>query len=339
MIQRKHRSRQKRRIPPTWRRCAAVSVLLLAPALTWPPIPSAAQATDVPPNAEPDAGARLFAAHVLALRAAGVAGDSATVEVIATMPGAAVAPSETLVPLWGPFFANAIVALGRVDSDSPMALYYNPLLDIAVVTIWTRAGSGYVVRSARTLPGERLADPSVDVELLPIWIKASDDVGQALNRATIARLSAFARAHPTDAEEDARGTTTFAAAARDLRAVLPRLVWLGLQRARWSDGSQPWMEPTLVAAEAALLADDASELTAAAPFTDAATAAVLAGLPEQFVGRLALDMALEAGESEQLLITSLPTDGDIYVLILCRLDNAECRLQKFSLLSLDTRVQ
>ena len=111
-----------------------------------------------------------------------------------------------------------------------------------------------------------------------------------------------------------------------------------LQREQWSDGSQPWLETTLVAAEAALRAG-AAGLTAAAPSTDAATAAALAGLPAQFTDGLALDLALEFGGAERLLVASLPGDGDIYVMIECRKDGAGCNLRRFTLLSLDTSVQ
>ena len=91
---------------------------------------------------------------------------------------------------------------------------------------------------------------------------------------------------------------------------MPRLVWNGLQRARWSDGSQPWLAATLASAETALRASDAAALAAAAPWTDAATGAVLAGLPARFAATLALDMTLEAGGTDRLLIASQPGDGD-----------------------------
>ena len=303
MVQSKRALRWRIRVLPGFFICTAVVVLLLG---------SAAKAWSPTEAETPAAEAGLYAAHALALRTAGVSGASEAVEVIATMPGAGAIPREALASLWGPFFANAIVALGRVDSPSPMALYYNPLLDVAVMTAWTRDGDGYAMRSARALPGERLLDAGAAVELFPAWMTAPDDVGEALDRATADRLRAFARAHPTDSAEAAVRTVTFAAAARDLRALLPRLVWNGLQREQWNDGSQTWLETTLVAAEAALQAG-AAGLTAAAPSTDAVTAAALAGLPGQFAGRLALDLALEFGGAERLLVASLPSDGDVYV--------------------------
>ena len=52
--------------------------------------------------------------------------------------GAGAAP----VALWRPFFANAVVALGRLPSSAPVALYYNPLLDVAVATLWEKQDGG-----------------------------------------------------------------------------------------------------------------------------------------------------------------------------------------------------
>ena len=103
--------------------CGVVLVAVVAAAL-----PASSAAAESP--------ARLFAAHALALRAAGVAGEEPAAEVLVAMPGAGVAgDAESLSVLWRPFFANAIVKLGRLRSPAPVALYYNPLLDVAVFTL------------------------------------------------------------------------------------------------------------------------------------------------------------------------------------------------------------
>ena len=104
-----------------------------------------------PARATDESAARLFAAHALALRSAVVAGEERAAEVLAAMPGAGMVARGTLPALWGPSFANAIVKLGRLRSSGPAALYYDPLLDIAVLTLWTRADEGYRVVSVRAL--------------------------------------------------------------------------------------------------------------------------------------------------------------------------------------------
>ena len=72
---------------------------------------------------------------------------------MAAMPGAAMVHEVSPMVLWGPFFANAVVKLGRLHSSAPTALYYNPLLDIAVITFWGKArgrvSRGHGARVAR----------------------------------------------------------------------------------------------------------------------------------------------------------------------------------------------
>ena len=281
--------------------------------------------------AEPDAD--MFVAHVLALRAAGVTGEAG--KVLANMPGAGRVDGEArLAALWAPFFDNAIVELGRLQSPAPVALYYNPLLDVALFALWERQGDQYLVASLRALPGERLADPNAEVPLGPPWMAAEANPITALARITAARLDTLRRAHPAQSRQAGRDATTFAAAVADFKAVLPRLVWNAAQRARWTDEARPWLRPALSEIEAVMVAGDAGMLTRVAPETDAETAAALAQLPRGFAAGLALDMALDIGSEEHLLIGSLPEDGDVYVLVRCRLEGGLCALRQFGLVSL-----
>ena len=296
---------------------AVVLMLLVTPA----------RATDESPE-------RQFAAAALALRAAVVAGEERALDVLAAMPGAGLVSRETLPLLWSQSFANAIVKLGRLRSAGPTAFYYDPLLDIAVLTLWTRGEEGYRVASVRALPGERLATPDADVALEPAWLSAPDGAVGALSRTTAARLAAFSLAHPSEATEPGLDTTPFATAAADLRAALPRLAWHLAQRAQWTDGAKPWLRPALMAVEETLAAGDPAALTAAAPDTDADTATALAALPASFVEGLDLDMVIEAAGRDRLLIGSLPADGDTYLLALCGLDAGACALRRLMLVSL-----
>ena len=284
------------------------------------------------PEAEPDA--RLFAAHALALRAAGVAGDDAAKDFLAGLPGAGALAEEALPVLWQPFFENAIVKLGRLQLPAPVALYYNPLLDIAVFTLWELHENEYRVVSARALPGERLGDPDADVSPGPQWIEEENGPIVVLAETAAMRLDAFRQAHPAAAGEAGRDDVTFAAASADLRLVLPRLVWNAARRAQWLADAESWMRPTLALIEEALTTHDAAALTEAAPDTDAGTAEGLAHLPAGFADGLALDMTLPVGQQERLLIGSLPDDGDVYVIVLCRLDGDTCTLRRLMLVSL-----
>ena len=285
-------------------------------------------------TAAEDSEARLFAAHALTLRAAVISGEQRATEFLTTLPGIGMREEETLLVLWSPFFANAVVKLGRIRAPVPAALYYNPLLDIAVLTLWERTEEGYRVRSARALPGERLANPSAIVSVLPLWMAEGHEAVETLMRNSAARLRTFSSSHPAQSREPGRAATTFAADAQDMRTALPRLVWYAMRRARWTDGTMPWLELTLAGIESALAEGNPAVLLAVAPETDEESATVLARLPAGFVEALALDMVLEAGEGDRLLIGSMPEDGDVYLLVLCTLEGSACAIRRFMLLSL-----
>ena len=294
----------------------------------------AAMLMTAPSAAAEDEGTRLFAAHALALRAAGVSGGKQAAEVLGAMPGAGVIREASPAVLWSPFFSNAVVKLGRLRSSAPAALYYNPLLDVAVLTLWERQGEIYRVSTVRALPGERLSAPDAKVALKPSWMSAERGLIEALASTTKARLEAFSSAHPAASQEAGRDAVSFASAAADMRAVLPRLAWIALQRTRWAEESGTWLARALEAVEKALAARDPASIRAAAPDTDDETAAALADLPAAFAASLALDMILETGGVDRLLIGSLPEDGDTYVLAHCRLKGGLCGLRRFILISL-----
>ena len=308
------------------RRAGAALGALLAASMVLAAVHPTRSAAEVP-------DARLFAAHALALRAEGAGATGTAAEVLALMPGSGRVGDELLPLLWGPFFENAIVQLGRLGSPAPVALYYNPLLDIAVLARWEEQGEGYRVASVRALPGERIGEPAAAAPLLPEWMGAGDGALDALARVTAARLAVFRHAHPAKESAAGRDRATFASAAADMRAVLPRLVWNAASRAQWTEEMGSWLHPALAEVEAALDARDAGALAAAAPETDAETAETLAALPPAFASRLVLDLVLPAGERERLLIGSLPEDGDIYVFVQCRLGAEACALRRFALLS------
>ena len=278
-----------------------------------------------------DEGPRLFAAHALALRTAAVAGGKQAGEVLAAMPGASMVAKVSPAVLWSSFFANAMVKLGRLHSANPAALYYNPLLDAAVITFWVEHEGGYRVSTARALPGERLSDPKAKAPPLPSWLSASNGVAVALATTTKARLKAFWEAHPAVAQESVRDISTFASARADMKAVLPRLLWNAVQRAGWTDEAPAWLGPALTAVERALGSSDYAAISSAAPDTDLVTASALADLPSGFAEGLALDMVVEAEGDDRLLIGSSTEDGDIYVLVLCRLEGNACKLRRFVL--------
>lgn len=271
-----------------------------------------------------------FVAHVLALRVVAVEGGGAAVlSRIAGRPAGSLRKE-----LWQPFFENAMVALGRLRSPFPVALYYNPLVDVAIVTVWEKPEGAWQIAAIRVLPGERLDGGRDPAPRRPSWVTEDDDPIETLAATVAARFAAFHRSHPPRSSEGARVTTTFASDAADTRAAWPRLSWLPLQRVRWASGSEAWLRPTLAAITRTLSAGDPATVKAAAPATDSTTAEAVAGLPRGFADRLVLDMVLAAGGGRRLLLGSLPEDGDVYFLVLCRLTGADCRLRRIIMLSL-----
>ena len=253
--------------------------------------------------------------------------------VLSTMPGAETVPGELLPELWGPFFENAIVKLGRLNASVPAALYFNPLLDVGLFTFWRRQGDTYVVHKARVLPGERLDGPGGPVSLLPTWIATEFSPPAALTRITAERLEQFGRRHPAEAQAPGRAMSTFADAAANAREAMARLAWNAVQRSEWVDAGLPWLDATLNKVEGALNSGDAASMTAAAPETDAGTAAALAQLPRGFVERLSLNMVLGAAENGRLLVGSIPEEGGVYVLAACQMVDGVCELRRLALLS------
>lgn len=278
--------------------------------------------------------ARIFAAQALALRTAGTIGIVPAQEFLEAMPGSGLASEVPLRFLWTSFFKNSIMKLGRLNSSSPIALYYNPLLDIGVLAYWQKQEDGYHISTIRATPGERISYSDASVSLQPSWMRAENPVGE-LSATTKTRLDAFRLANPAKSQDAARNTVSFAAAANDMRVVLSRLALDAEMRTSWTEDDMPWLFRALEEVEKALTARDPDILMSVSPDTNKETVAALSSLPPGYAENLTLDAALRAGDVHRLLIGSSPEDGDIYVLVLCRLTSAElCELQRFELISL-----
>ena len=266
---------------------------------------------------------RLLAGHTLSFRAAAMAGTESAVAVLAGIPGAQLMGEKTYLSiLWRPFFENAVV---KLRAPTAHALYYNPLMDVALLTQWERRDSGYRVVSVRALPGERMAGGRASVSSEPPWLAAEDGLIEALARITAERIAVFARGPTSTSAPDA---------VADTRAVLRRLAWNAAMRNQRTGNAEPWLPQALAAISEALGTRDAAALTRAAPATDPETAQALAGLPAGFAQGVVLDMVLDFGNEGRLLIGSRPEDGDLYFFVLCRLQGEACRLRRIMMVAL-----
>ena len=266
---------------------------------------------------------RLLAGHTLSFRAAAMAGTESAVAVLAGIHGAQLMGEKTYLSiLWRPFFENAVV---KLRPSTAHALYYNPLMDVALLTQWERRDSDYRVVSVRAVPGERMAGGRASVSSEPPWLAAEDGLIEALARITAERVAVFARGSTSPSAPDA---------VADTRAVLRRLAWNAAMRNQRTGNAEPWLPQALAVVSEALETRDAAALTRAAPATDPETAQALARLPAGFAKGVVLDMVLDFGNEGRLLIGSRPEDGDLYFFVLCRLQGEACRLRRIMMVAL-----
>jgi len=288
----------------------------------------------IPAHTHAEYPEREFASHALALRQSALDGEPQFIDVMNRIPGAGIMDSEVLSYLWSLSFTNMIVKLGRHRSETPVSLYYTPLLDVAVLVFWERDEAGYHVKIAQALPGEWLGSKPQESSVLPPWI-VEENALSSLLQTTGERFDKFDELHPPGTSKQGEGGATFAEAAGGMREVLPRLVWNADQHLKWTDENlaYPWLEKLLIQMETALSAADSQQLLSMAPGTDAVTAEALAQLPGEYIEEITLDLV--AGSSEnQLLIASSPADGDTYIMAMCKIDGLQCRPSRLVLLSL-----
>ncbi len=296
-------------------------------------------------SAEPNPGSSPFEQRALALRRAATQGADEALRMVASIPGISQlielnAPddvsSKALEAMWIPFFENTIVRTFGENSPGPTAIYYNPLLDIALHTRWQLASrDNYQIVELRVIPGERLIDPLSNAPLLPQWM-VEDDPAEAFMRVASGRIAnalpRFAQRRDGPNKEN-QATDSYDKATYDFLAAQPRLIWNVTQRLQWP--GEQWLLPTLTEIQRALKAHDADTIRAAAPDTDLQTAATLAALPTGFSDYLVLDMVLEDDDKHRVLIGSAPDDGELYLWTLCRAFQGACILARFTLIGID----
>lgn len=188
---------------------------------------------------------------------------------------------------WSRFFRDTIVDIGRQESERPVALFYNPLVDVAVLVEIVPGGSGDVVPAIAVLPGEILGGGQVaEGRPGPAWLEAADPF-TALGRTVQQRLRAFSALHPYDA-------------ARPAAALPPRPV---------SSAERAAAEVRILEHVRALV-----RLAAKRGVLDQALAAARVRAPS-VAPRLEISAAYPAGGSGGIVLVSLPDDGHRFALV------------------------
>ena len=256
-------------------------------------------------------------AEVLRLRTAATVEPAAAAATLGRMPRSGLAADPEFAArrglLWSTFFRNAIVAVGHLDSTRPVVAYYNPLVDVFVLTVWGSGPGGRLdLLTIRALPGAHLARPDQEVGLAPAWQGTTRPL-DAMRAVTWARLGRFARTYP--------------AAAR--RTITPG----STESPRWR-ASQAAAEGRLLAHVAALSLADEPGLRAALERLDAALAgdggplgaeefvgnvdpvilARLASAPAQVRAAFVVDAVYRRpDDGRRVALLSLPDDGTTYL--------------------------
>ena len=281
-----------------------------------------------------------FELHAFALRNEFVNKTDAGLRILALNPGIAELvdlntldeiSSASMEAIWSPFFANTIVRTFAEDTLRPTVVYYNPLLDIAFLTMWKSISTdSWRIIGLRTVAGKRIVGQASAVPLLPSWMDEEDvaDRFSQIAQQRLAAMPAFVRAWQQDVDD------AYEDALYDFKDVQKRLVWGVNHRQQWS--AKPWLAATLANIQHALNSHDATALYSMAPDTDDLAAHALAELPQGFAEHLSLDMILEDDGRNRILIGSREDSGDLYIWVICRVDGDNCLLSRFGIVSIDT---
>ena len=105
---------------------------------------------------------------------------------------------------WSFFFRDSIVRIAMITSSTPLALYYNPLMDVVVKTTWTRVGTQrYELVEMQALPGEFVDGESAmrSATVAPYWlISQQKGLEETLRQMTQMRLEGLAKRYPVMGE-------------------------------------------------------------------------------------------------------------------------------------------
>ena len=194
------------------RSACAISIatlLLFACGTKSPPSTTVSTATS-PPSLTPANPAAPFQTQPAAIiqkavltRALGIEDPRELASMLDTMPPGLIAhdPSSAAQRsmLWSAFFKGSLTKLGNIDSRTPLIVFYNPIMDVAVFQTceYPTGSAAPTCQRLCAAPGELLegAPPAKS----PIWL-AQPDALDALKANTAHRMAAFERDHPSAAK-------------------------------------------------------------------------------------------------------------------------------------------
>lgn len=165
--------------------------------------PKAEVATVAPKPAVSGSFDDTLLATALAVRIAGIDNPAAIYSLLSI--STATGTFQNPVPLlgWSLFFRGSFIKIGRLRANQPVLVFYNPFLDVALVSRWQPIhGRRFEVAEAGVIPGEML-DPGAQVtpESLPLWVRAEKPFS-VLRDYTILRLGQLSAIFPIQSSDD-----------------------------------------------------------------------------------------------------------------------------------------
>lgn len=278
----------------------------------------------------------LFLSKVLSFRSAGVINPAMIKNSLSKMPRTELNLDEefqaTVPELWSYFFKNAIVKVGAIDSETPVALYYNPLVDVGVLTFWMLNSRRFHLYKITAFPGDKLRTLDVAQGLLPGWrIQSQDSPIDRLSKYTIQTLNEFKVEYPLQKREIVETLDTDHESELQILAEGRMMDYL-IERTQITE---KWVKMLAQEIELILKSKSAQYIVEKAPDTPIKTANTLEKLNAQYVSQLSVDLVVSINETDRLMLMSLPQDGDQYIAVICKMRNSICNLsviQTFSLL-------
>lgn len=169
--------------------------------------PATSAAVAPPPSSSPAGPFQSQPAEIIQkavlTRALGIEEPKALASMLDTMPVGVLAHDEASSDkrgmLWSEFFKGSLTKLGSIDSRSPLIVFYNPMMDVAVFQgcEYPTGTASPVCQRLCAAPGEVLE--GTQATRTPGWLRQGD-VLKTLQVNTAIRMTAFERDHPSHSE-------------------------------------------------------------------------------------------------------------------------------------------
>ena len=262
----------------------------------------------------------LFLSTALSLRTAMVLHSDVAWPYYMMMPQTSYSTDPTYIKLrplfWSMMFRDSIVRVADITSKSPLAFYYNPLIDVTVIAKWDQRGDRrYDLVDIIAVPGEYFdgVSPVPPASPMPRWlVNQQQGLAGELRRFTQAHLKKLAERFPVASQDDrALGKSIEFQGIKKWQEPAEQRILFHLLQLR-AASHPPLKEPVERLLKNLQTADKPHILQiaekASAPDLDA-----LLGMDPQLRRQLELSGLYRSEDGGALLLFSLPHDGNIFL--------------------------